>query len=49
LKEEKSTRAYENTMLRKILGPKTEEAREGGEKCIKSSFKICDPHLILFG
>jgi hypothetical protein len=35
-------------MVRKILGPKMEEARGSGEECIKSSFKICDPHLILF-
>jgi hypothetical protein len=48
LKEENGTMAYGNTLLRKILGPKTEEARGGGEEFIKSSFKICDPHLILF-
>ena len=49
MKEENRTRTYENTMLRKLLGPKIEEARRSGEECIKSSFKICDPHVILFG
>jgi hypothetical protein len=40
LKEETSTRAYENMMLRKIFGPQMEEARGGGEESIKSSFKM---------
>jgi len=44
LKEEIRMRANENTMLRNILGPKMEEARGRGEKRIKNSFKMFDPH-----
>jgi hypothetical protein len=49
LKEENRTRANENTILTKIFGPKMEEAKGSGEKCIKNSFKMFNPHRMLLG
>jgi hypothetical protein len=32
---------FENRVLRRISGPKTDELAEGGENCITRSFMIC--------
>jgi hypothetical protein len=37
----------ENRMLRRIYGPKREEAVEAGEDCIMRSWIICTLHQIL--
>jgi hypothetical protein len=39
---------FENRVLRRIFGPKREEAQGSGEDYITRSFMICTPHHILF-
>ena len=41
-------RVFENRVLRRIFGPKREEAQGSGEDYITRSFMICTPHHILF-
>jgi hypothetical protein len=43
LKEEHSLRVFENRVLRTIFGPKRNEWREIGEKCIMRSFITSTP------
>ena len=48
LREERSTRAYENRVLRRIIGPRRDEVTGGGETYIMRSLMICTPHPTLF-
>ena len=49
LKEERRLRVFENRVLRRIFGPKTDEVTESGENSIMRSLMICTAHQILFG
>jgi len=49
LKEERRLRVFENRVLRRIFGPKTDEVTESGENSIMRSLMICTPHPILCG
>jgi hypothetical protein len=50
LKEERRLRVFENIMLRRIFGPKRDEAtRERREHCIMRNLMICTRHLLLSG
>jgi hypothetical protein len=40
LREEQRLRVFENRVLRRIFGPKSDEVRGGGEHCITRSFII---------
>jgi hypothetical protein len=48
LGEEQRLRVFENTVLRKIFGPKREED-DHGENCIMMSFMTCILRRILLG
>jgi hypothetical protein len=41
LREEHRLRVFENRVLRRIFGPKRDEAWESGENCKMRSFMIC--------
>jgi hypothetical protein len=41
LREEHRLRAFENRVLRRIFGPKTEAVMEAGRNCIVRSFITC--------
>jgi hypothetical protein len=41
VREEHKLRVFENKVLRRIFGPKSDRVLEGGENCIMSSFVIC--------
>jgi hypothetical protein len=41
LREEHRLRVFENRMLRKIFGPKRDEATESGENFLTRNFTIC--------
>jgi hypothetical protein len=41
LREEHRLRVFENKVLRRIFGPKTNEVREGEEGFIMRNFVIC--------
>jgi hypothetical protein len=41
LREEHRLRVFENRVLRRVFGPKSNEVREIGENCILSSFITC--------
>jgi hypothetical protein len=47
--EECGLMVFENTMLRRIFGPKKDEVTRSGENYIIKSLVICTPHQILFG
>jgi hypothetical protein len=49
LREEHSLRFFENRVLRRIFGPKSEEGQEDGEDCIMRRFITCKLHQILIG
>jgi hypothetical protein len=40
---------FDKRVLRRIFGPKRNEATGGGEDYITSSFTVYTPHQILFG
>ena len=44
LSEEHILRVFENRILRKVSGPKTEEVTGNGEDCIIMSIMICAPY-----
>lgn len=46
LREEQRLRVYENRVLRKIYGTKTDAVRETEGKCIMRNLMICAPHKI---
>jgi len=49
LMEERRLRVSENTVLRRIFGPKRDGVTGSGENYIMRSLMICTPHPILFG
>jgi hypothetical protein len=50
LREERRLRASENSVLRRIFGPKRDEVTGGGgEKYLIKSLMICTPHPIFLG
>ena len=48
LREEYRSVILENRVMRRILGPKTEEVKKAGESRILKSFRFCIPRQILF-
>jgi hypothetical protein len=48
LGNERTLRVFENRVLRRIFGPKSDEVTESGEDYITRSFVICTSHQILF-
>jgi hypothetical protein len=48
MREEHRLRVFENSVLRKISGPKREET-DHGENCILMNFTACILHPILLG
>ena len=49
LREERRLRVLENRVLRRVLGPKRDEAKGSGENYIMRSLVVCAPHPILCG
>jgi len=49
LREERRLRVFENSMLRRIFGPKRDEVIGSGENYIMRSLMICTAHPIFFG
>ena len=49
LREEHRLRVFENRVLRRIFGPKMDEAIGDYRNYIMKSLTICTPHSILFG
>jgi hypothetical protein len=49
LKEERRHLLFENKVLRRIFGPKRNEAKESGEDYVTKSLMICTPHQIFSG
>ena len=49
LGSERKIWVFENSVLRKISGPKRDEETGSGENYITRSFMICIAHQILFG
>jgi hypothetical protein len=49
LRKERRLRVFENSVLRRIFGPKREEVRDAGEECIRGSLMICISYQILLG
>ena len=47
LREERRLRVFENTVLRTIFGPKTDDVTGNGENYIMRSLMICTPHPIV--
>jgi hypothetical protein len=47
--EEHRLRVFENRVLRRILGPKTDEVTAGGEDYVTRHLMICTHYQILFG
>jgi hypothetical protein len=45
LKEEHGLSVFENRVLRRVFGPKSDE-QEVGENCIMRSFITCTPHQV---
>jgi hypothetical protein len=43
LREEHRLRVFENTVLRRIFGPKRDEVTGDGGNCIMTSFITCTP------
>ena len=48
LREERRLRVFENTVLRRIFGPKRKEGTGEWKKLIMRSLMTCTPHQILF-
>jgi hypothetical protein len=46
LREEKTLRVFENSVLRRIFGPKRDGAGGGGENSITRSYMICALHQV---
>jgi len=49
LREERRFRVFENSVLRRIFGPKRDEVVGDGGNYIMRSLMICTAHQILFG
>jgi hypothetical protein len=49
LREERRLKLFENTVLRRIFGPKRDEVRENGEDNITRSFMLCTPRQLSLG
>jgi hypothetical protein len=49
LKEESRMGVFKNRGMRKIFGPKRDEAKESGENYIMRSILICTAHAIISG
>ena len=49
LREERRLRMFENSVLRRIFGPKKKEVTGSGENYIMRSLMICYAHQIFFG
>ena len=49
LGEERRLRVFENRALRRIFGPKIDEAQDNGENYVMRRLMICSRHQILFG
>ena len=49
LREERRLRVFENSVLRRVFGPKRDEVTENGENYIMRSLVICTPYRILCG
>ena len=49
LREERRLRVFESRVLRRVFGPKRDEAIGNGENYIMSSLVICTPYPILCG
>jgi hypothetical protein len=49
LREKRRLRVYENRVLRKIFGPKTEEVAGEWRRYIMRSFMVSTLHQIFFG
>ena len=49
LREERRLRVFENRALRRVFGPKRDEATGNGENYIMRSLVICTPYPILCG
>jgi hypothetical protein len=49
LREERMVRVFENTVLRRVFGPKRDEVTGNGENDIMRSLGICTPFQILCG
>jgi hypothetical protein len=46
VREEHKLRVFENSVLRRIFGPKRDGVAGGGERCIMRSFIICTLHQV---
>jgi hypothetical protein len=49
VRKERKLRMLENRVLRRIFGPKRDEATGEWRKLHNESLMICTPHQILFG
>ena len=49
LREERRLRVFENRVLRRVFGPKSDEATVNGENYIMRSLVIFTPYRILCG
>ena len=49
LREECRLRVFENSMLRRVFGPKRDKVTGNGENYIMKSLVICTPYRILCG
>jgi hypothetical protein len=49
MREKRRLRVFENSVLRKIFGPKMIEVTGSGENYIMRSFQICTVHHISLG
>jgi hypothetical protein len=47
--EELRLRVFENSVLRRIFGPKRDRWQKSGEHYIMKTLMICTAHQILFG
>jgi len=49
MREERRMRVFENTVPRRIFGPKRDKVTGSGENYIMRSLIICTPQSVLFG
>ena len=49
LRKERRLRVFENTVLRRVFGPKRDEVTGNGENYIMKSLEICTSYRILCG